>query len=141
MHIQSQVISSMLAVLRQAIPELTRGVTTSLALLSAPSCLACNCAPALTCPENFRCPDCHCSGQTRICHVGELLGFAWRNLGEAGLVGFLVGICAAVGLTALSLGCGRPARLGEWTSRVGEPRDRHTHFIVTLTDDSFTPFM
>ena len=60
----------MLAVLRAQIPEVVRGLTTSLLLRSStPTCPDLVCSPTLSCPEVHRCPDCVCSGVSRSCPV------------------------------------------------------------------------
>ena len=63
----------MLAVLRAQIPEVVRGLTTSLLVRSStPTCPDLVCSPSLTCPEVHRCPDCICSGTSRSCpELGE----------------------------------------------------------------------
>ena len=59
----------MLAIARTVAPEVARGLSTALALLSSPSCPPCqvDCSPSLHCPEVVHCPDCVCEGSLRHC--------------------------------------------------------------------------
>ena len=87
----------MLALLRNLSPELSRGISTALALLAVPKCPTsqCSCSPHFVC-EPLRCPDCVCNGSNRACPDPLPTGAPW-------LV-FLIGC-----ITCLLLGytCGR----------------------------------
>ena len=59
----------MLPAIRAVLPEIVRGLSTSLALVSSRS----HCEPKLVCPEHARCPDCVCLGEKRQAIVEEVV--------------------------------------------------------------------
>ena len=66
-HFESSCMRVMLAAFRASVPELARGFSTSLALLTTrQSCPPCVCSPTLNCPDIPRAADCICSAGTRV---------------------------------------------------------------------------
>ena len=80
------------------VPELTRGVSTALAIWATPSCPLCpalTCTPSLHCAESNPCPACICQGVERTCPVS----------GETqGALVFLLGVLCGVIITLVLVG-------------------------------------
>lgn len=96
----------MLAAIRASVPEVARGISTSLALLSAaPRCAPCS--PTLNCPEAQRCPDCVCQGPTRVCPTLECPSVVhWVVI--AVCLAFAVGLYVGAKLTCVTAVQGSP---------------------------------
>lgn len=73
----------MQAVVRSAVGELARGLSTGLVVLAGSNCPSCSCDPSLVCAP---CPDCACYGSERV-HAGPA-----PAVGAAGLVISIVGL-------------------------------------------------
>ena len=67
----------MQVVVRSAVGELARGLSTGLVVLAGNNCPSCSCDPSLVCAP---CPDCACYGSERV-HLGPV-----PAVGAAGLV-------------------------------------------------------
>ena len=83
----------MLPILRTALPECARGLSTALALLAGNTrCPDCSCAPVLHCPDIPSPADCVCSGSSRVCPVFEPL-FTIDRVIASHIFTLVVGIC------------------------------------------------
>ena len=114
----------MLAVARASIPELARGLSTSIALLAGnQKCPDCQCSPTLNCPDIPASPDCVCSGSTRLCPVTEPIVTIDRLFASHILV-LLLGVCVGF---YLSRSCPR---------RASEPQNRSSSTDLCSTSDT-----
>ena len=79
----------MLAAVQAAAPELSRGVSTALAIFSLPRCPDCHCHPSLQCNQH-ECPSCVCNGQQREC-PSAASSHSWTLLCSVFITGFALG--------------------------------------------------
>ena len=122
-HFDSSCMRDMLATLRLSVPELARGLSTSLALFSTRQvCPASVCSPTLNCPDIPRAADCICAAGQRVVDTSDwsLIVGLWVASIFAAL---LLGVFASPFVRSLLQQSDRINKKGISPSTISEPSE------------------